>query len=298
MSDRRLPPLEALRAFELSARLGAFTHAADRLGVSQSAVTRQIAGLEATLGVRLFHRGRRGVALTTDGESYLREIGPAFEMLSAATARLRQRSSEEVLRLGVYPVFAVKWLIPRLADLQAWAPGVRVELDTQVEPVDFHRCSLDAAIQVGGEPRADIRAEFLIADEIGPVCSPQLVAGLSQPVRLDDLARLPRLHARYRRADWPDWAVAQGRPDLADGPGMDFPSSLLTYQAAQEGLGVAMGQPALLASDFARGTLAPLLRRTLKRSQGYQLLTPADREQPLRVRALRAWLRHVLKPEA
>jgi len=293
MSDRRLPPLDALRAFALSAQLGAFTRAAERLGVSQSAVTRQIAVLEANLGAKLFERGRRGVELTREGEAYFEEVAPAFDILSAATARLRQRREEEVLRLGVYPVFAVKWLIPRLADLQSWAPGVRIELDTSVEPIDFHRSPLDAAIQVVREPRGDIHTEMLLPDEVEPICSPGLLLDLGHAPTLDDLGRFNLIHARYRRADWPDWAAAQQRPDLAEGPGLEFPSSVLAYQAAQEGLGVAMGQPALLETDFARGVLVRPFRKPLRRSQGYHLITPADREPPLRVRALRAWLRKV-----
>ena len=294
MTDHRLPPLAAIRAFELSAKLGSFTYAADRLGLSQSAVTRQIAALEANLGAKLFHRGRRGVELTAEGEAYHRDVEPAFELLTAATARLRERRGEEVLRLRVYPIFAVKWLIPRLADLRAWAPDMRIELDTRVEPADFHRTTLDAAIQVGGAPRADIRSEALMADEIEPVCSPALLSG-SDPVDLGLLERLPRLHARYRRADWRDWASSIGRPELGGSPSLEFPSSVLAYQAAQEGLGFTIGQTSLLQSDFERGVLVRPFGQPLRRARSYELLTPADREPPRRLRTFRAWLLNVVE---
>jgi len=294
MSDRRLPPLAALRAFELAARLKSFTKAAGRLGVNQSSVTRQMAALEGSIGAKLFARGRRGVELTVEGDAYYREVAPAFEVIAAATARLRQRGDQNLLRLRVYPTFAAKWLIPRLARFHVWAPGIRIELDTDVAPVDFSRSPLDAAIQFGPDNRRDLQAEFLIADEIEPVCSPALLRGAAPPVDLDQMARLPLLHARYRRADWGDWATAAGRPDLADLPGLELSSSMLAYQAAEQALGVAMGQTGLLGHDFARGALVRMFERPLRRDFAYHLLTPADREPPLRVRTFRAWLRSEL----
>jgi LysR family glycine cleavage system transcriptional activator len=293
MSEKRLPPLPALRAFAVAARLGAFTAAAERLGVSQSAVTRQIAALEASLGTTLFHRGRRGVGLTPEGRDYAAELAPAFEMIEAATARVRRPDGEDVLRLRVYPVFAVKWLIPRLADFAAWAPKMRVELDTSVEPVDFERSPLDAAIQFGGGDRGGGRAELLIPDEIEPVCSPSLLAYTGGVLTLDDLLRFPLLHARYRRADWRDWAIANGRPDLAALTGSEWPSSVLTYQAAQEGLGFAMGQTRLLQRDFDQGVLVRPFNRPLRRPLAYHLILPTS-PLSLRVRAFRAWLLHAL----
>src|SRR5690606_23092678 len=160
---------------------------------------------------------------------------------------------------------AAKWLIPRLARFQAWAPSVRIELDTGVAPIDFARSPLDAAIQFGPGDRRDVHAEFLIADEIEPVCSPHLLAGAEPPLDLDQMTRLPLLHARYRRADWADWAAGAGRPDLADLPGLELSSSMLAYQAAEQGLGVAMGQTGLLADDFARGALVRMFERPLRR---------------------------------
>ena len=289
MSDKRLPPLAALRAFELAARLGSFTQAAERLGMSQSAVTRQIASLEVSLKTRLFHRGRRGVELTVEGREYHTELGPAFDMIEAATARLRRPEGDDMLRLRVYPVFAVKWLIPRLADFAAWAPRVRVELDTSVEPADFDRARLDAAIQFSSGERVDVRNELLIPDEIEPICSPSLLTYTGGSVSLDDLARFPLLHARYRRADWRDWALANNRPDLIDRHGTEWPSSVLTYQAAQEGLGFAMGQTRLLQRDFEQGTLLHPFNRPLRRPMAYHLVLPLQ-PPPLRVRSFRAWL--------
>src|SRR5688572_23518725 len=107
MVQKRLPPLAALQAFELAARLGSFTRAAERLGGSQSAVTRQVALLESSVGVKRFHRGRRGVALTPEGEVFRKEIAPAFERLEVATARMRDHGAENLLRLRVYPTFAM-----------------------------------------------------------------------------------------------------------------------------------------------------------------------------------------------
>ena len=294
MSDRSLPPLTALRAFEVAARYGSFTHAAGRLCSSQSAVTRQIAMLEASVGAKLFQRGRRGVQLTARGQTFFEEVSPAFEMIAAATSRLRRSGSEGVLRLRVYPTFALKWLVPRLGALQAWAPSVTVELDTRIAEVDFQRTSLDAAIQFGAGDRADVHSEPLLTDEIEPVCSPALFGERDTPPDLDELNRFPLLHARYRRADWSDWARSAGRAEIAEAPGQELPSSVLVYEAAAAGLGVAMGQTQLLAADFARGTLVRPFDRPLRRAMAYHLLTPLDRAPPLRVRLFQAWLKNEL----
>ncbi len=293
MSDKGLPPLTALRAFELSARLGSFTHAARRLGGSQSSVTRQVAILEASLGMKLFHRGRRGVELTTEGRDYLENITPAFAMISAATDRIRRPLGEEVLRLRVYPVFAVKWLIPRLAEFRRWAPQVSVELDTQVEPVDFQRSALDAAIQFGARGGADHGAERLIDDEIEPVCSPALLASMGGRMELADLQDLNLIQAYRRKADWRDWAQANGVGPFVDRTRSNWPSSLLAYQAAEEGLGVAIGQTALLRRDLERGRLVRPFNLPLRRPLGYFLVLPPE-PPPLRVRQFRAWLHHAL----
>ncbi|HTO39641.1 MAG TPA: LysR substrate-binding domain-containing protein [Rhizomicrobium sp.] len=298
MTSKRLPPISTLQAFDLAARLGSFTRVAQRLGLSQSAVTRQVALLEEDIGVKLFERGRRGVTLTPEGQLYRDEIAPAFEQLEAAASRMRDHGAEDLLRLRVYTTFAMQWLIPRLHAFKLWAPTIRVSINTDVAPIDFDRAAIDAAIQFGPGDRAGAVEEVLIADEIEPVCSPKLFTGPEGTADLDALLRLPVLHARYRRNDWLDWVIAQGTTEMLPAAQLELPSSILAYKAAECGLGIAMGQIPLLQAEFAQGLLVRPFQRPLRRSMAYYLLTSSRRDPPLRVRTFRAWLRHELKSDS
>jgi LysR family glycine cleavage system transcriptional activator len=284
---RRIPPLNPLHAFEASARLGSFTNAAKELGVTQSAVSRQISVMEGYARQRLFRRDRHGITLTPAGDTYLRDIAPAFARIAAATERLLQAGTAEPLRLRCYSTFAVKWLIPRLPRFREDHPGIEVRLTTGVAPVDFTREEVDLAIPFGDGNWPGLHSQLLLPDVIQPVCSPRLLRGRKALRTLDDLRQHPMLHARYRRDDWKDWLTAVGRPDLLV-PGMEFPSSLLTYQAATEGLGVAMGQVRLLAHDFKAGALVALFDALIERPMGHFAVWPRSPDR--KVRAFLDWL--------
>lgn len=280
---RKVPPLNPLRVFECTARRGSFTKAAEELYVSQSAVSRQVAALEAYLGIRLFLREKSGVSLTAAGEQYYQEIGPAFMAIASATERLKRANDTSPLKLRVYATFATKWLMRRLPLFEQRHPRVQVRITTTVAPVDFNRDEVDGAIQFGsGEwPGAD--AEFLFPDEIEPVCSPNLV----EPT---DLLRHRLLHSKYRRRDWADWleAFGYGVPDAVEP--MVFPSSLLTYQAALEGLGLAMGQIPLLQPDLVSGRLVRPFNRPLRRDFAYYFVVPHGVALPDKLRHFRDWI--------
>lgn len=280
---RKVPPLNPLRVFECTARCGSFTSAAEELCVSQSAVSRQVAALEEYLGIRLFLREQGGVQLTSAGERYFREIGPAFTTIASATERLRRTTATSPLKLRVYATFATKWLMRRLPIFQELHPDIHVRMSTTVAPVNFARDDVDGAIQVGegNWPGAD--AEFLFADEIEPVCSPALL----EPT---DLSRHRLLHSRYRRRDWADWLEAFGYSVPEDPDPMVFPSSLLTYQAAVEGLGIAIGQIPLLQPEFESAQLVRPFHLPLKRNLAYYLVTPHGLTPPSKMKHFRDWL--------
>lgn len=288
---RRIPPLNPLHVFEVVARAGSLTRAADELHISQSAVSRQIAVLEGYLNVRLFQRERRGVTLTPLGAAYLRDIGPAFALIASGTERLLAEASGGPLRVRTYATFVAKWLLKRLPDFQSRHPEIEVRIATAVPEVDFDKDAADVAIQFGhGQwPKAD--AELLFFDEIEPVCSPALLKGRRRLERIDDLAGMRLLHAHYRRADWPDWLAAVGRSDLlGTAREMTFPSSMFAYQAAIDGVGVAMGQTLLLQQEFESGQLTRPFRRPIQRDAAYYLLTAASQTPSVKVRAFRRWL--------
>lgn len=143
------------------------------------------------------------------------------------------------LKIRVYTTFAAKWLIPRLPSFYVTYPNIRLNISNVVAPIDFQKDKVDLAIQFGTGNWPGVETELLFTDVIQPVCSPKLLKH-ARLVELDDLRKVQLLHSHYRRADWPDWLMAVKRPDLLTDAGVNFPSSVLTYQAALEGVGVAV----------------------------------------------------------
>lgn len=278
--------------FEVVARVGNFTRAAEELNVTQSAVSRQISILESYLKVELFRRERLGVSLTAAGEEYWQKIGPAFAMISAATARLCHSGRVRPLTLRVYPTFAVKWLIPRLPSFNRQYPGVEVRVKTGTASVDFAREDIDIAIQLIPDADAPPNSRRLLPDSFQPVCSASLFKERPPPETIDELFSHKLLHSRYRRDDWRDWLAAKKRPDLQAkiAEGVEFPSSVLTYQAAAEGLGIAIGQPRLLDREIASGSLIPLFPPAVDREFAYYAIWPNRKDLDLKGRQLLSWL--------
>lgn len=289
--SRMVPPLNPLRVFECTARRGSFTKAADELYVSQSAVSRQVATLEDYLGVKLFIREQGGVRLTPVGERYQREIGPVFASIASATERLRKTTATSPLKLQVYATFAVKWLMRRLPSFQAQYPHIHVRISTSVAPVNFTKDDVDGAIQLGNGDWFNADAEYLFADVIEPVCSPSLLEATPPLKAPADILRQRLLYSRYRRTDWEDWCASVGFSLLNDPEPMVFPSSLLTYQAAVDGLGVAVGQTRLLQAEFDARLLVRPFERPLRRNLAYYLVTPSGLSPPSKLRVFRDWLR-------
>jgi len=288
---RQLPPLNPLHVFETAARLGNLTRASEELHVTQSAVSRQVSTLEGYLGVQLFERIRGGVALTAEGRAYYTEIGPAFALISGATEKLVLSTPPNRVRVRTYTTFVAKWLMRRLPLFQSLHPAVDVKLSTATRPVDFARDEVDMAIQVGTPPFAAATSQRLFDDEIEPVCSPALIHGEPPLVTINDLGRHRLLHAHYRREDWNDWLRHMGRSELGGADNhMTFSSSVLTYQAAIEGMGVAMGQVHLLEQEFRSRQLVRPLRSPLRRHAGYHVLVPASRRLSPSAAVFRDWL--------
>jgi LysR family glycine cleavage system transcriptional activator len=290
--SRRVPPLNPLRVFETVARTLNLTTAAQQLHVSQSAVSRQIATLETYLGVDLFRRERHGVTLTQAGAAYAAEIAPAFEAISLATERLQGRSAPAILQLRTYTTFTSQWLIPRLPDFQQRHPDIEIVITNAVRDVDFDRDAVDAAIQFGDGQWPRVQTDLLFHDEIEPVCSPSYLRAIggrnSDPERL--LAgRL--LVAHYRSADWATWLAATGRADLSlRAERMRFSNSLLAWQAAQKGLGTAIGQISMLESELEAGLLVRPFSQPVRGSKAFFLVRPVLQRRAKKVEAFRDWL--------
>ena len=293
--SRRIPPLNPLRVFEVVARRLNLTAAAQELHVTQSAVSRQIGVLETYLGVALFQRERHGVTLTRTGRAYAEQVVPAFAALAAATEKLLGGTTLGPLRVRTYTTFAAKWLIPRLPAFEKIHPHIEVRLTTSVPAVDFDRDPVDVAIQYGDGRWPRVHADLLFRDEIEPVCSPRyLAAHAPDPTHPQALLHGRLLLSHYRHSDWDDWLAANALADHGrDAERMSFASSVLTWQAAVDGLGLAVGQVPLLAAELAAGQLVRPFARPLRSDNAFYLLRPKVQRETLKVRAFRDWLLEV-----
>jgi LysR family glycine cleavage system transcriptional activator len=285
-----LPPLNPLHVFDVAARHLSFTRAAAELRVTQPAISRQINTLEGFLGVRLFERDKQGLRLTSEGEEFQREIAPAFRIIANATASLTATGRAEPLKVRVYTTFAAKWLIPRLPSFYVAYPQIRLNISNVVAPIDFEKDKVDLAVQFGDGRWPGVETELLFKDLIQPVCSPKLMKR-TRIATLDDLGKVPLLHSHYRRADWPDWLMAVKRPDLLTDAGISFPSSVLTYQAAAEGVGVAVGQLFLLRNEIQDGALVPLFNAPFERPLAHYVAWPKHRALGRKSRSFIYWLK-------
>ena len=288
----RLPSLNGLRAFEAAARHLSFTNAAAELNVTQTAISHQIRRLEQELGIRLFVRQNRALALTPEAKDYLPGVRAAFNDLRLATDRVLRRDNEHVLTISTLASLAAKWLLPRLSAFQEAHPGIDVRITTSSALVDFRTGDVDAAIRYGRGHWAGLRADWLTADELFPVCSPALLTG-DKPLRSpQDLAHKTLLHSSGGYDDdWRLWLTAAGLPaNISKQPGLSFDLIFMTVQAAIDGIGVAMGRTSYVEADIAKGRLLVPFKITLPTDAGFYLVSPGARADSPKLSAFRQWL--------
>jgi LysR family transcriptional regulator, glycine cleavage system transcriptional activator len=289
----RLPSLNGLRAFEAAARHLSFTLAAAELNVTQTAISHQIRRLEEELGIRLFVRQNRALALTPEAREYLPGVRAAFNDLRLATDRLLRRDNDHVLTVSTLASLAAKWLLPRLSAFQMAHPGIDVRITTSTALVDFKSGDVDAAIRYGRGHWPGLRTDWLMADELFPVCSPALLAGKKPLRRPEDLADHVLLHSSAANDDdWRLWLTAVGLPaNLSTQPGVTFDLVFMTIQAAIDGLGVAMGRTSYVEADIAKGRLVVPFEFTLPADAGFYLVSPEARADTPKLSAFRQWLK-------
>lgn len=288
----RLPSLNGLRAFEAAARHLSFTLAASELNVTQTAISHQIRRLEEELGIRLFVRQNRALTLTPEARDYLPGVRAAFNDLRLATDRLLRKDDDKVLTVSTLASLAAKWLLPRLTDFQEHHPGIDVRITTSTSLVDFQRDNVDAAIRYGRGQWPGLRADWLMADELFPVCSPSLLRG-DKPLRCpEDLKSHMLLHTSNANSDdWRLWLTAAGQPaDIARQPGITFDMIFMTIQAAIDGIGVAMGRTSYVRDDIAKGRLVVPFKIALPADAGFYLVAPEGRREAPKLAAFRQWM--------
>jgi len=251
----RLPPLNALRAFESAGRLLSVTRAAEELCVTPAAVSRHIRLLESHLDTLLFLRGHRGITLTPVGARYLAEISRLIAELRRATASVRNCPKRKVLKLRAPATIAVRWLVPRLASFHRSNPGIEVRLRTSGALLDFDNEDLDGGIELGYGGFKGLDTYRLVANEIFPVCTPMKAEKNRLLGSPRNISRETLLHTLARPDDWAIWMKAAGVTDIDLSKGPRYESSLLAFEAALEGYGVAIAQKALVQKELSEGRL-------------------------------------------
>jgi len=287
---RHLPPLNALRAFEAAARHLSFHRAADELHVTPSAVSHQIKSLEDHLGVRLFRRLTRQVAMTHEGQEYLRPVRTALDQIDAATQRILGLRGGLSLTLSVSPTFATEWLVPHLSGFQTEYPDIEVRLVTNREVPDFSRSDADVAMPYGTGDWPGLVAHLLLTEELVPVCSPALLEGEAKLERPEDLRRATLIHVLPRIDQWRNWLRAAGVDGVDAERGPKFQYTSLALEAAMSGLGVVVANRILVAPHLEAGRLAVPFDVDLPSTRGYYLVYPEDRANQPKVVAFREWL--------
>lgn len=276
-------PLNALRAFEASARHLNFTRAADELCVTQGAVSHQVRALEVRLGVSLFRRLPRGLALTDEAEALLPALSQSFARIGELLDQVRAGTTHQPLTVGVVNTFALGWLLPRLEAFHAEHPFIDLRLRTHNNKVDFTVERLDCAIQFGDGAWSGAEAVELMRGDLAPLCSPRLARDLREPADL----RKAQLLRSFRADEWPRWFQKAGlEPPPLKGPVFD--SSIAMAAAAQQSIGVALAPPSMFAYELRGGRLVQPFELTIDVG-GYYLTRSASRPLGEPVAAFTAW---------
>jgi LysR family glycine cleavage system transcriptional activator len=262
-----------MRTFSVAARHATFTGAARELGVTQVAVSRQVAVLEEYLDTQLFERDVNATKLTDAGLALSHQIMPLFQEIERVATEFVDKERRQTVNLRAYPTFTHHWLVPRLPELLDTMPKFDLRLDTKVEPLDFRRGYLDLAIQLGNGQWPHARARELFPEQIDAVCSPayrdKYLADAGETLPKDAVL----LHAKYRRREWNDWAEASGMT-IDNLHAYGFQSSILAYQAAKAGMGLAMGQLPLLREELDSGLLVRPFERPFATGSAFWVTWP------------------------
>jgi LysR family glycine cleavage system transcriptional activator len=287
--NRHLPPLNALRAFEATARHLSVKDAAEELCVTPGAVSQLLKALELHYGVRLFNRGNRSITLTDVGQTLLPAIRGAFKMIADVSEKVMSLSDSGVLTVSATPFFASAWLIPRMHLFSQIFPKMDLRVVTQGAPSDFTRAGVDVAIRhgLGGYP--GLRSEHVAAVDVVPVAAHELIERLGRPAKPGDLLRWPLIHDAERKG-WYRWFQSQGiiEAGVLRGPSFDDPNLLMRSVLA--GKGAALLPVGMFSLEEAEGRIVRLADQTLLEDFAYYLVYPERALRRGAVAAFRQWI--------
>ncbi len=286
---RRLPPLNALKAFEAAARHESFTRAAEELCVTQGAVSHQVKALEAELGLKLFNRERQRLVITQAGRAYLVVVRDAFDRIADGTERVLQRQSGGALTVSTSPNFAAKWLVHRLARFGDAHPEIDLRVSASAHHIDFAREDIDLAVRHGDGTAPGLHVTRLCAEELFPVCSPALLKGrdpLRQPA---NLSRYTLLHSNDRQG-WSQWLDYAGVTGVDPSRGPVISQASMAIDAAVDGQGVALARTALAAWDLISGRLVRPFGPPMPVPFAYWVVCPKTAARLPKIVAFSEWL--------
>ena len=276
LSRRFLPSISLLQAFEVAARSGSFTMAAQELNLTQSAISRQIKALEEQLEVCLFTRERQQIQLTDAGAEYAHHVREALELIATASRNIHSNPSGGTLNLGILPMFGSRWLAPRLPGFLANNPDIHVNLVTQLEPFDFKQEKLDAAIHFGKERWPGAHCKFLMDEHVIPVCSPTMQRS-QQFETPADLLQVPLLHLSSRSEAWARWFNLHNVRFNGNHTSMLLDQFSTITQLAKSGIGIGLLPEFLIQEELERGSLVPAWPHSTQSEESYYLVWPKHR---------------------
>jgi LysR family transcriptional regulator, glycine cleavage system transcriptional activator len=291
----QLPPLSTLRLFEAAGRRLSFREAASELHVTPSAVSHGIQSLEDWLGVPLFARSTRGLALTAAGEAYLPQVREALRLVAEGAAAIPGRGGMRTVRLTCAPVFALKLLLPRLGEFRALYPGIDVVIDTSPRRLDLAAERIDLGVRMQRGPTPGTIARELLRPRLVPVASPAYVAERLGGDKEQFLTAGHLLRLTGVTEDWDTWLAAIGHAGPIPRAPLRFDNVHLTLEAAMRGYGVAMGRRPTVDEELKSGRLVTLSDREIEIETGFWLVRAADPNPRSEVLAFADWLVGVME---
>lgn len=294
--SRRLPPLNALKAFEAAARNLSFTKAAEELFVTQAAVSHQIKTLEEHLGLKLFLRKNRSLLLTEEGQGYYLDIKEIFNQLVDATDRLLARGAKGSLTVCLTPSFAIQWLVPRLSKFHELHPEIDVRIKAQDDEENSLTDDVDVAIYYGRGNWNGVEAYQLHKEYLVPLCSPFLLTGPKPLHAPSDLSQHTLLHDTSRRA-WKAWMKTAGVRDVPVNQGPIFSHSSMVLQAAIHGQGVALGNSVLAKPDLDAGRLVIPFSHSLESKNAFYLVVREAQAELGKIVSFKEWMLSMVEQE-
>jgi len=296
----RLPPLNALKAFEAAARHGSFVHAAEELHISAGAISRHVKILENYLDKPLFRRHSQGVSPTSAALKLLPIVSSSFEMISNASLEIANSKPE--IRVMVSPTLANRWLVPRLPSFRKLAPEIIISIGVlQARLQEFTNSNYDCAIATFYQPDwpEDLKIERVKHEELTPLCSPSLLDGPNPIAQPDDLRSQTLLHIVACAHDWSNWLEMNESSYVVDiTKGLSFETAELTIRAAVEGLGITLMDRFLVEQELRSGELIDLFLNTRHLDNGYYFLCKRNRWEEPAIKEFRHWLHSELDMES